>query len=130
MGRFERSALKNKRQDLLRHRRARGKSNLDLVKIRDFDLGQKDGAAIEDHGEDCQPGLIIVLRTIVAQDGEGKVAFKQFERPNVPKSAIKSSTLSIRWARARRKSSSPAVGGEPARASMREMTTSRVENAS
>ena len=89
-----------------------GKSNSGLLIAKSFDPGYYQRAGVEDCGQSPQPGLIVVLRAEETQRRVGKMALQHLGGP-LPK----------------RRSNSAAVGGEPARASSREISISRRENA-
>src|SRR5437870_2274541 len=86
-----------------------------------FQARQDERAGIQDDGQGLHPGLLLVLRAVVGQDRVGEMALQ-----NVGASVRSSSGCVTALLR---RSSSTAVGGEPARASSREMRRSRREKA-
>ena len=95
-----------------------------------FDGGDEQGAGVKDGGDGGDPGLVVVLGAVVTEDGVGNVRFEHFRTPAFP-FGMSSDGEGGSWPPSKlcRRSSSPAVGGEPARASRRAMETSRLENA-
>ena len=57
---------------------------LRLIRAGELDLGQQQRSGVEHGGQRRQPRLVVVLRAVVAQDGEGEVAFQQLGGPAFP----------------------------------------------
>ena len=61
-----------------------GEGELGLAGAGAFDGSDEEGAGVEDRCDGGEPGLVVVLRTVVAEDGIGDVGFKHLGRPALP----------------------------------------------
>ena len=100
---------------------------LGLLSVDAVNSGHDQRGRIENDGERAEPGLIAVLRAEKAQHGIRKMAFEHFGGPALPVAKELVETALVRTAGGAG-SNSAAVGGDPARASSREISISRREN--
>src|SRR5690242_9953552 len=61
-----------------------GKSEACLLSAEAFQTDHQQGAGIEDSGQRAQPGLVIVLRAVIAEHGVGNVTLKEVGGPALP----------------------------------------------
>ena len=59
-------------------------------------VGDEQRGHVQDSGERGEPGLIVMLRTKIAEHGIGKVAFHELRGPGFPIAQVRSQDLAVR----------------------------------
>jgi hypothetical protein len=61
-----------------------GEGDLGLIGVSVAHLSHHYRAGIKDGGQGGEPGLVVVLRAVIGEDGEGQLAFEKFGGPAFP----------------------------------------------